>query len=422
MLERVSLFNSWRDFFFFLFASFFILSLSLLFEYRNYKEFVRFDSALVEATVLKQYEKQNGKRVYQVLKLKSSEGITFYTTAKKSLPDMKNSRLKMEIWAKELTFFSYLNSFYAFSKILSTEENNTTKERVNAFIASAHEDALMGNIYQALYTAEEVDQKTQTAFSNLGVSHIVAISGFHLSILSALLYFLLKPLYGFAQGRFFPYRNSKLDIFVVVAIVLFAYTLFLDAPPSLVRSFGMFIVGFFLYDRGIKIISMQTLFVTIILLLAFFPRLAFSLGFWLSAGGVFYIFLFLIHFKNLNIFWQMVGISVLVYLYMLPVSLYIFQNFSIYHPFSIILSMLFTPFYPLSILAHFIGFGDFCDPFLLWLMELGEDGAKVELALYIFLLHATLSLGAIWSKKAMWGLTLFSTLIFIYAMYQVAEL
>lgn len=421
MLERVSLFNSWRDFFFFLFASFFILSLSLLFEYQNYKEFVRFDSALVEATVLKQYEKQKGKRVYQVLKLKSSEGITFYTTAKKSLPDMKNSRLKMEIWAKELTFFSYLNSFYAFSKILSTEENNTTKERVNTLIASAHEDVLMGNIYQALYTAEEVDQKTQTAFSNLGVSHIVAISGFHLSILSALLYFLLKPLYGLAQGRFFPYRNSKLDIFVVVAIVLFTYTLFLDAPPSLVRSFAMFLVGFFLYDRGIKIISMQTLFVTIILLLAFFPRLAFSLGFWLSAGGVFYIFLFLIHFKNLNIFWQMVGVSVLVYLYMLPVALYIFQNFSIYHPFSIILSMLFTPFYPLSILAHFIGFGDFCDPFLLWLMELGEDGAKVELHLGLFLLHAALSFAAIYSKKAMWGLTLFSTLIFIYAMQQVAE-
>ncbi len=421
MIERVSLFNSWRDFFFFLFASFLILSLSLLFEYQNYKEFIRFDSALVEATVLKQYEKQKGKRVYQVLKLKSSEGITFYTTAKKSLPDMKNSRLKMEIWAKELTFFSYLNSFYAFSKIISTEENNTTKEMVNASIASAHENALMGNIYQALYTAEEVDQKTQTAFSNLGVSHIVAISGFHLSILSALLYFLIKPLYGFAQGRFFPYRNSKLDIFVIVAIVLFAYTLFLDAPPSLVRSFGMFLVGFFLYDRGIKIVSMQTLFVTVILLLAFFPRLAFSLGFWLSAGGVFYIFLFLIHFKNLNLFWQMVGVSVLVYLYMIPVALYIFQNFSIYHPFSIILSMLFTPFYPLSILAHFIGFGDFCDPFLLWLMALGEDGAKVELHLWLFLLHIALSFAAIYNKKAMWGLTLFSTLIFIYAMQQVAE-
>jgi competence protein ComEC len=420
MTERVSLFNSWRDISLFLFASLLILSLSLLFEYQNYKEFTRFDSALVEVTVLKQYVKQKGKRTYQVLKLKSSEGITFYTTAKKSLPDMKNSRLKMEIWAKELTFFTYLNSFYAISKILETEENNSTKERVNEFIAASHEDKKMANIYQALYTAKEVDHKTQTAFSNLGVSHIVAISGFHLSILSALLYFLLKPLYGFAQERFFPYRNSKLDIFVVVAAILFAYTLFLDAPPSLVRSFAMFLVGFFLYDRGIKIISMQTLFVTIILLLAFFPRLAFSLGFWLSAGGVFYIFLFLIHFKNLNIFWQMVGISVFVYLYMLPASLYIFQNFSLYHPFSVILSMLFTPFYPLSILAHLIGFGDICDPFLLWLMELGEDGSKVELSLYIFFLHTALSLGAIYSKKAMWGLTLFSTFVFIYAMQQVA--
>jgi len=420
MVERVSLFKTKREIFFALGIFAFIFSYTLLMEFQNYKNFTRFDSALVEVRVLKQYVKQKDKRTYQVLKLKSSDGITFYTTAKKSLPDMKNSRLKMEIWAKELTFFTYLNSFYATSKILETEENNSTKEKVNEFIAASHEDKKMANIYQALYTAKEVEHKTQTAFSNLGVSHIVAISGFHLSILSALLYFLLKPLYGFVQERFFPYRNSKLDIFLVVAAILFAYTLFLDAPPSLVRSFAMFLIGFFLYDRGIKIISMQTLFVTIILLLAFFPRLAFSLGFWLSAGGVFYIFLFLIHFKNLNIFWQMVGISVFVYLYMLPASLYIFQNFSLYHPFSVILSMLFTPFYPLSILAHLIGFGDICDPFLLWLMKLGEDGSKVELSPYIFFLHTTLSLGAIYSKKAMWGLTLFSTFVFIYAMQQVA--
>ena len=196
--------------------------------------------------------------------------------------------------------------------------------------------------------------------------------------------------------------------------------LFLDSPPSLVRSFGMFVVGFILYDRGLEIFSMQTLLITILLLLAFFPRLYFSLGFWLSAGGVFYIFLFLIHFKNLNLFLQMLGISVLVYLYMLPVALYIFQNFSIYHPFSILLSILFTPFYPLSILLHITGFGDFFDTFLAWLMMLGENGAKVNLNFYLFVIHVTLSFAAIWNRAAMWALTLFSSSIFIYAMYQVA--
>ena len=420
MIERVSLFNKKRDFLLFLLISLSIFLISVFIEYKNYLEFTRFDSALIEATPQKQYVKTKNKRIYQVLKLKSKEGLTFYTTAKKSLEDLSDKKLYMEIWPKDISFFSYLNSFYAYSKILSIEDNNSTKQALNAFIDLAHENKNIGNIYQALYTAKDVDQKTQNAFSNLGVSHIVAISGFHLGILSALLYFLLKPAYIFLQDRFFPYRNSKTDIFIIVASILFAYTLFLDSPPSLVRSFGMLVVGFILYDRGIEIFSMQTLLVTILLLLAFFPRLCFSLGFWLSAGGVFYIFLFLIHFKKLNLFLQMIGISVFVYLYMLPAALYIFQNFSLYHPTSIILSILFTPFYPLSIFLHIIGLGDFFDVFLKWLMILGQEGIKVELNLYVFMFYVALSFGAIWSRTAMWALTLFCGSVFIYAMYQVA--
>lgn len=420
MIERVSLFNNKRDFFIFISASAIILLVSLFLEYRNFLEFTRFDSALVEATVLKQYTKSKNNRTYQVLKLKSEDGLTFYTTAKKSLQDVKDKKLELEIWPNDLNFQGYLTDFYAKSKIINIKENTNAKQKLDSYISSSHENKTVANVYQALYTNAPVEEDVQNKFSNLGVSHIVAISGFHLGILSALLYFLLRPIYRIAQQRFFPYRNSKIDLFIIVVSVLFAYMLFLDSPPSLVRSFGMFVVGFVLYDRGIEIFSMQTLLVTILLLLAFFPRLAFSLGFWLSAGGVFYIFLFLIHFKNLNLFWQIVGISVLVYLFMLPVSLFIFQNFSIYHPFSIILAILFTPFYPLSIFLHIIGFGDIFDAFFEWLLVLGEDGVKVELNLYLFLLHAALSFVAIWSKTGMWILTLFSSSIFIYAIYNVA--
>jgi len=419
MIEKVSLFTKKRDFFLFALTSLAILLISFFIEYRNYKEFTRFDSALVEATVLMQYTKTKNDKTYQILKLKSDEGLTFHTTSKKSLQDVKGKKLELEIFIKKVGFYEYLTQFFANSKLIQIKENTAPKQKVNDFISDAHESKSIANVYQALYTNESVDKDIQNAFSNLGVSHIVAISGFHLGILSALLYFLLRPIYRFFQDKFFPYRNSKIDLFIIVVSVLFAYMLFLDSPPSLVRSFGMFVVGFVLYDRGVEVFSMQTLLVTILLLLAFFPRLSFSLGFWLSAGGVFYIFLFLIHFKSWSVFWQLMGISVLVYLFMLPVSLFIFQNFSIYHPFSIILAILFTPFYPLSIILHLIGFGDFSDSFLKWLLVLGEDGAKVELNLYLFLLHVALSFAAIWSRIAMWVLVLFSSSILIYAIYQI---
>jgi len=420
MIERVSLFNKKRDFFIFIFACLLILSVSLFIEYRNFLEFNRFDSALVEASVLKQYTKSKNNRTYQVLKLKSSDGLTFYTTAKKSLQDVKTKRLKLEIWPKDLNFQGYLTTFYANSKIKDINESLTLKNGLNAYISASHEDKNVANIYQALYTAAPLDSDLQKTFSNLGVSHLLAISGFHLGVLSALLYLFLRPVYSFAQNRYFPYRNSKLDIFLAVAFTLFFYMLFLDSPPSLIRAFGMLVIGFVLYDRGIKIVSMQTLFLSVLLILSFFPRLFFSLGFWLSASGVFYIFLFLIHFKHLNKLWRFTLLPIWVYVMMLPFSLAIFENFSVYHPLSIIWTTLFTLFYPLSIFLHLINFGNLFDAPLLWLIEMGREGVLIKLNPYLFYFYLTLSIGAVFMRFFMWSLLLFGSSVFIHAIYNVA--
>ncbi|MDD5158019.1 ComEC/Rec2 family competence protein [Sulfurimonas sp.] len=422
MLKRISLFSTKKEFFLFLLFCISILFTTVIFEYKNYKEFIRFDSQVVQATVIKQYTKEKNSKIFQVLKLHSDDGLTFYTTAKKSLKPLTDRKIEIEIFPNELSFYSYFTTFFAKSKIKQIYSETSLKQKVNERISNAHQNQDIANIYQALYTSAIVKQELQTAFSNLGVAHIISISGFHLGVLSAILYFFLSPIYRFFQSRFFPYRNSKVDLFAIVVVVLFFYMIFLDSPPALVRSFGMFVVGFVLYDRGIKILSMQTLLVTIFLLLAFFPRLGFTLGFWLSAGGVFYIFLFLIHFKNLSTLWQIAGISVLVYLFMLPASLFIFQNFTLYHPLSIILSVLFTPFYPLSIFLHFVGYGDFFDSFLAWLLTLSRDGTKIELSPYLFLLHIELSFLAIFDKFWMWALILLSSSIIIYAVYDVAKL
>jgi len=420
MIERVSLFNKKRDIFLFISVSALILAISLFIEYRNFLEFTRFDSALVEATVLKQYTKNKNNRTYQVLKLKSSEGLTFYTSAKKSLQDVKTKRLKLEIWPKDLSFQGYLTTFYANSKIEDISEPNTLKNDLNSYISALHKDKNIANIYQALYTAAPLESDLQSTFSNLGISHLLAISGFHLGVLSALLYFFLRPIYTFAQNRYFPYRNSKLDIFFVVATALFIYMLFLDSPPSLIRAFGMLVIGFVLYDRGIKIVSMQTLFLTVALILSFFPRLFFSLGFWLSASGVFYIFLFLTYFKNQSKIWQFSLLPIWVYVMMLPISLTIFENFSIYHPLSIIWTALFTLFYPLSILLHVINFGNLFDTQLLWLTQMGKEGVLISLNRYLLYFYILLSLGAVFMRFLMWALLLFSSSVFIYAVYHVA--
>ena len=414
MIERVSLFNTKRDFLLFIFTSTCILFYSLLIEYQEYKKLTRFDSQIINAIVVKQYFKTKNKKTFQVLKLKSEDGLNIYTSAKKSLKNVLGQKVKLEIWAGKTSFYEYLTSFYAYSKVKYIYKTQTLKQKLNSYIASLHVNPNISNIYQALYTATPLHVDLQTTFSTLGVSHLLAISGFHLGVLSALLFFLLRPVYTFFQNRYFPYRNAKFDLFITVATILLAYLLFLDSPPSLLRAFFMLIIGFILYDRGIKIVSMQTLFLTVVLLLSFFPKLFFALGFWLSVSGVFYIFLFLIHFKKLPKIWQFILVPFWVYILMLPFSLAIFGNFSIYHPLSILWTTLFTIFYPLSIFLHIIGFGSLFDTLLESLILLGQSTLHVELNFKILVLHIALSLLAIYKKVFVYLLLTMSLFIMIY--------
>ena len=92
--EKLSLFSTKREFSTFILACGFILTYSLLIEYNNYKNLTRFDSNIINATIIKQYTKtkltkNNKLKTYQALKLKADSGFTFYTTKSKKFPYLK---------------------------------------------------------------------------------------------------------------------------------------------------------------------------------------------------------------------------------------------------------------------------------------------------------------------------------------------
>ncbi|WP_428738325.1 ComEC/Rec2 family competence protein [Sulfurimonas sp.] len=427
MIERVELFQRKKDLLFLAIIFTTLLTFSLLYEYSNYKQVIKFDSAIVDAQVLRQYNKtkitKTGKtKSYQVLKLKSSDGFIFYTTVKKDLPKVHS--LELEIFTGKLgnvSFYDYLKGFYAYSKILQIYNTPTLKEKLSQLIQKQHTTKKIAAIYEALYLAKPLPLELQKNFSNLGIMHLIAISGFHLGILSAVLFFLLKYPYRYFHNNFFPYRSYKVDSFIIISLALLLYTIFLDAPPSLLRAFVMLVIGFFLYDRGIKIISMQTLLLTVLLILALFPRLFFAIGFWLSVSGVGYIFLFFIYAQNMRKLWQFLLLPIFVYLMMLPYSLALFGNFSSLHPASIIFTTLFTLFYPLSIILHILGVGGVLDGVLLSLVSSGENGVMIYLNMWILYLFIAFSFASIFNRFLFYSLNLFAFFVFIYGIYNLAQ-
>ncbi len=284
-----------------------------------------------------------------------------------------------------------------------------------------HQDPLSGELFAALFSASPISKELRERLSTLGLSHLLAISGFHLGIISALLYFLLKYPYQLLQERYFPYRSAHRDLFGIVLLFLSGYLYFLGTIPSLLRAFVMLIIGFILYDRGIKVLSMQTLLLTIALLIAWMPSLLFSMGFWLSIIGVFYIFLYLIHFKSKKALYNFIGLSIWVYLMMLPISLYLFGSFSLYHPLSVVVTLLFLPFYIISALLHLLSQGDLFDTLLRYYLDLVESPQHLSISVYLVALELSLSLFAVRYRSIALLLLGFCLLIFVGTVYHIAE-
>jgi competence protein ComEC len=204
-----------------------------------------------------------------------------------------------------------------------------------------------------------------------------------------------------------------------VAGLLFMYLSILEFNPAMVRSFGMIVVGYWLYDRGIKIVSFQTLLIAVGLTLAFFPRLFFSLSFWFSSFGVLSIFIFIRYYEHWKPWQIFLALHFWCYLVMLPISLAIFGTFSWWHIGSIPINLLFNLYYPTVLALHLTSWADVFDTTLIKMFEMGEL-RDVVIPMWVGIGSIILALSAMRWKSAFWmlGLTGFGTLIG--AVYQIA--
>jgi competence protein ComEC len=277
----------------------------------------------------------------------------------------------------------------------------------------------MKELYGALFVATPMSQEFQVLVGAMGLSHILSISGYHFGILSVIAFFILRPIYRWFQERYFPYRHGNRDLFFVVLGLLFFYLWALEFIPPMMRSFGMLCVGYFLHDRGIKIISFQTLLIALGILLAFFPKLFFSLGFWFSSFGVLSIFIFVRYYEHWKPWQIFLALHIWCYLVMLPISLSIFGTFGFWHIGSIPLALIFNIYYPVVLVLHLTPLGDWFDPYLMALFNAG-DYHTVSVPLWSGVLSVALALGAMRYKVAFWGLGLLGSVTLISAIYKIA--
>jgi competence protein ComEC len=145
----------------------------------------------------------------------------------------------------------------------------------------------------------------------------------------------------------------------------------------------------------------------VLLLIALFAPLLFSIGFLLSVTGVFYIYLFLKYTKNFHKILIFVLFNFWIYVAMFIIVHYFFGGYWRYQFLSIFLTILFSAFYPLALFLHIIGYGDFADRVLMELLKIDFGNLEVYTSNTQFIIYIILSLFAVYHKIGFIILNLF---------------
>ncbi|MFA7022574.1 ComEC/Rec2 family competence protein [Aliarcobacter sp.] len=373
-----------------------ILILNLIYEYSSYKRFKNDYIFETKASILNIYPKDR----FTILKLKG-EGFEFFASFSKDNNFEKLDLINVVIDTRNISFFDYLKGF--FTKVLyfdRVEKRYEFKDKILENIKNNHEDAMIIELFEALFLAVPVSKELRDVITAYGIAHVVALSGFHLAVLSFVIYWILYYPYKFLQDRFFSYRNRRYDILLITIFIMFYYLILTEIVPSLLRAFVLFCIGIFLLRSNIKIFSYITLLYTFLIVIAIFPKFIFSIGFWFSIFAVFYIYLFIQYFKNGNKILLYIFFNIWMFLIFNPIVHFFFPQTAIEQFYSIPITIFFTIFYPLEIVAHIFNFSIYFDEFLKIFLENKIEVYEVFTPLYFFILYILFSFFSIWSKKS----------------------
>jgi competence protein ComEC len=409
--------ESKKEWLLFLFTVVIIFLISIFVEYL---EFTSIKSSKIHTTkvlVVKQYTKTKKSKEYFVLKLKSEAGYSFYTTNKEDLKDLNGRYLEISFLTKNIKFIDFLRTFYAVSFNLKLLENSSIKSDAVSYIKKQHQNSSLQELYSALYVASSLSKNSMTTFNYFGISHLLAISGFHLTFILAFIMAILYYIYSPVHRVFLAHRSKMIDLSVISFVLLGGYLYVIDFTPSFTRAYVMYVLIALLYFRGIKLLSFTNLIVAILLILALNPRFIFSVGFYFSTMGVLYIYLFLYYLQRLSKIVIYLLINIWMFIVMLPVVHYFFPIFTFYQFLSVPITLLFPIFYFITSLLHIFTFGYLFDDYLVSLFDFLPAHIIYRTNIALFVCYNLISFFAIFYRVFFILLNVFMIIFFSYLVY-----
>ena len=268
-------------------------------------------------------------------------------------------------------------SFYVVSKPQKTDETFSPMAIADAILETIREKIHV--LFQQTFSAENagiaealvlgntdfITLSARDLYRTLGLSHILAVSGFHIGLIAFLVYGIIRFVLTWLPFNLSPIRIKRIGV-VGALLVAGGYTLLSGAHAPAVRSFIMvaFVLTAAFFDR--RILSVRTVFCAGVFMLCLMPHLILSVSFQLSFAavlcltGIVNVFQqhFRFYFKTRMATWAgaflaYILFNCLVTLATFPFVAYYFHQFQ---PYSVIGNVLFaTLFATLIIPLLFVG-------------------------------------------------------------------
>lgn len=165
-------------------------------------------------------------------------------------------------------------SVYGHDPTLITRCNNYRRQlQKEVFSTSLSEKAQNFVVATLLGNSRFITPETRSLFSSAGISHVLALSGLHVSIILLAVWFVLFPLDHL--------RLRKLRLVITIAVMAL-YALFTGMSPSVVRAtvmMTMVLIGMIFYRKSV---TLNALAASALIILTISPMALFGVGFQLS--------------------------------------------------------------------------------------------------------------------------------------------
>ncbi|PRX45667.1 ComEC/Rec2 family competence protein [Salegentibacter salegens] len=212
-------------------------------------------------------------------------------------------------------------------RLLTNISNFRERLIQNLFETKFNKDELA--IMQALLLGQrqDISKEIYEEYAAAGAIHILAVSGLHVGIILLILNWLFKPLN--------LLRNGLILKTLLLIVLMWGFAILAGLSPSVVRAVTMFSFIAIGMQMRRKTSVLNSLFISLFILLLINPYFIFQVGFQLSYLAVFAIVtiqpklfkLWKPRFKITKYFWGLLSVSIAAQIGVLPLSLFYFHQF-----------------------------------------------------------------------------------------------